>query len=211
MSSTDLNGKLIEIVDGSGHYEPTPFHMYLAAKHLQESGFDLHQAQMVFRHGVSEVRGLTVPASKFILAMEALTPEQREGFEDVNHSSAKFAEFMEMIRRQTDDPWTIVLLDLYAVRSLDAQNWMTSLKSLAEYVSVPEHREHLDYILGTTFLMRAPRRFAGFPAYFSLPKYLFEPHYAEMKKLFLEQITSDSVKTYVKQWMAEKRIGPKLE
>jgi hypothetical protein len=111
------DGFITKIIDGSGHYRPNPFSIYLVLKKMLSLGLNLDSTTIQFRDSISFVRGMRISALDFIKAVEKTHPRDFERFKSVAYNSSDFTFFLNLISKFSQDHFTIALIDLYHIRN----------------------------------------------------------------------------------------------
>lgn len=111
------DGYITRVIDGSGHYQPNPFSIYLALKKFLSLGLNLESSIIEFNHGLEFIRGVRISAFDFIKAIESLSIFDRDSLKSINTNKAKLKSFLNLISKFTKDPFTIALIETHHLRN----------------------------------------------------------------------------------------------
>lgn len=145
------NGYLSKISDNSGHYRPSPLHVYLALKKFQSVGVDVRETVVILGHGIGVVRGLQISAENFIEAIENLNSQDYEKLRNPTLNSSNMSFFLNLIYRNTENSFTKALINLLAIRTSPYIDY-DKLKKIVKSFNDPEMSEaHIETLLDALF------------------------------------------------------------
>lgn len=134
-SMTVNQGKILEISDASGHYQPTPYHMYLTLKHLKAQGFDLSDTNVAFDYSLKRITDLKINVDDFIAAVEKQDRTRRHlWMETAYDSTAAINDFLMFLKASSQDPKTLALIAIYHIRNNPPQKSTAELATLKSFM-----------------------------------------------------------------------------
>lgn len=163
-----VDGKITEIIDGSGHYLPSPLHMYLTVAHLSELGFSLSQASVVFQYGAGPIHGLKIEAERFLMAVNKRSVSRLGLWSNVGDDPKSFSDFLDFISKNSRDVSTKTLILLYRIRNAAPEAVEPLLVRLGRQLSSGKFSEaELKFMIAAVFEMKTLGRFSYYPIYYT--------------------------------------------
>ncbi len=157
------NGKITEIVDGSGHYQPTPTHMYLILKQLMKDGHDLSETQLRIDYGLNLlISGLVINAKHFVEIVDQIPASRRDSWLEIrDNNRTALNDFIQLIEHGSQHKLTQILIQLFKIRTEGPK----AIKSIQKLGSLLDSKELVDFVAKSLFQLRASQYFEYYPTY----------------------------------------------
>lgn len=187
------NGKITEIIDGSGHYQPTPTHMYLILKQLMKDGYDLSETQLRIDYGLNLlIRGLVINAKQFVEAIDQLPASRRDSWLEIrDNNRTALNDFIQLMEHESHHKLTQILIQLFKIR----REGPKAIQSIQKLGSLLDSAEHVDLVAKSLFQLRASQYFEYYPTYLTKESDVAVARAVNLiKKGLLGSISSNEVK-----------------
>ncbi len=199
-------GHITELIDASGHYQPTPYHMYLVTEHLLAQGFDLSQTQVIFDYGLGRLSGLRIEASLFVKSMRKLSPKKQKSFIKVIGDLQILHEFLEFMARESSDLRTKILVDLYWIRMRPIEESTPFIKAFAKKISLWKlDQDELKEYLKVIFRLSGGPYIPYHPIYLGMNSKKTDSMTATIKQVLLDHISEEEKRKQVRSLIQQIR------